>query len=144
MVLVLICQTINTIAQQDTPAIRGPYTFLRKGAASPYDSGVVIEIRTYRQIRTKVKLADSLVAGLNYERLQFVEMSYKKDSTIMSLFGITERQAATIQHDQGVKDELNKNYNTLFAIASKKKKWYERPGVIFTSGLLAGILISKI
>jgi hypothetical protein len=143
MLFLLICLAIDTTAQDTTP-VRGPYAFLRKGAPSPYDSGVVIEIHTYRQIRRKVTLADSLIEGLNIERIQFAEISLKKDSTITSLTAITERQAATIQHDQAVKDELNKNYNALFIIANKKRKWYERPGVIFGGGLLAGILITKI
>ncbi len=137
IVLALVCLTIEACSQD-------PYSFLRKGVPSPYDSGVVIEIKTYRQIRKKITIGDSLIRTLEIENKKLTYISQAKDTALAVLVSTIGHQAKTIVADRNFKEQLNNNYNELYKEATRPKPWYERAGVIFLGGVISGIIIKSL
>ncbi len=89
-------------------------------------------------------MADSLITGLKIEIIDLIKLAVAKDSSITSLSFAVHAQAKTISEDAETKRKLNDKFDALYDLANKKNKWFQNPLFIFTGGLVAGIIISKI
>jgi NRPS condensation-like uncharacterized protein len=85
-----------------------------------------------------------LVIGLKIEIKDLRKLAAAKDSSITNLSFAVHAQAKTISADAETKQKLNAKFDELYDLANKKTKWFQNPFVIFTGGLVAGIIISKI
>jgi hypothetical protein len=135
ILFLFLCLSSDALAQ---------YTFLRKGQTSSYDSSVNIEVKEYRKIRAKILTADTLVTALNDEIKKSYVISSRKDTVISSQILIIESNARVIEVKTKTISDLSDNFNKLFQANNKKKKFYERPGFLFGSGGVAGIIIKTL
>lgn len=113
-------------------------TMVQKGFMVKYDSTVLIDIVTYREIRNKSLYADTLIIGLRQELKEFnTQIDYYK-----------VRQEATNQSNtilisqnkelrKANADIMGKYQNAI------KPKWYKRPELYGIAGLVVGVLITR-
>lgn len=129
-----------------TSKAQSPYTFLLKGHGSPYDSGVVIHLPTYRVETNKLRAGETLVDSLISEIKEIGrEHDLLQENFNSQSFVIKTQERALIDKDKTISG-LSLNYNALHAIATEPKKWYEKP-TFWVGGFivfeLLQILISK-
>lgn len=117
----------------------GQYTFLRRGQASPYDSGVVVRIDRYRAEGLKLKLADRLIDSLKVELFKGYRSNDRKDSLNRSLtFANAVLKDSGERKDKTI-DDLNKNFDKAISILQPKGFW-NRKEFIFGGGIVLGAL----
>lgn len=139
-----ICLIISAQAQS-------PYKFLLKGDRSPYDSGVVIELREYRQIRAKVTLADSLIAALRAEAIQSMAIIQKQEESIVLQTSIIDRQSQALTAKDTTIQNLSRAFDELHKETTRPKNFLDRflnffgdrPLLTLAVGAVGGYLIAK-
>lgn len=116
---------------------QSPYKFLLKGDKSPYDSGVVIHLSTYRIETKKLKAGDILVDSLLKENQSLSnEIVISSEVRTNDKFIIeTQSQALTGKDSTIIK--LSTNYNELHKVATAPTPFFQRPAVIWTT---AGVM----
>jgi hypothetical protein len=132
----LLCLSFNSAAQ---------YTQLKKGEASPYDLGVVIELSEYRRVRTKVSLSDSLISSLRVEISKAYLLIGKQDSAsflereiISSLTRTTEGQRETIASVSADFDEMNHKFESYRRRTNRKIIFFS------TTGAIVGVILVEV
>jgi len=100
------------------------------------DSTVNIGLSKYREVRTRLILADSLITSTRYElKLTLLKMEAIESKSS----GI--RQINVIQFKQLT--ELNEQNRILIERLneSSKTKWYRRPELYLVSGIIIGLIV---
>ena len=100
------------------------------------DSTVNIGLKQYREVRTKLILADSLITWTRYElKLTLLKMEAieTKSSGLRQINVIQAKQLTELNEQNTILIErLNE---------SSKTKWYKRPELYLISGLVIGFLV---
>jgi len=101
------------------------------------DSTVNIGLSKYREVRTRLILADSLITATRY---QLELITVKMEAIESKSSGL--RQINVIQSKQLT--ELNEQNRILIERLneSTKTKWYRRPEIYLVSGIIIGLLIN--
>jgi len=101
------------------------------------DSTVNIGLSKYREVRTRLILADSLITATRY---QLELITVKMEAIESKSSGL--RQINVIQSKQLT--ELNEQNRILIERLneSSKTKWYRRPEIYLVSGIIIGLLIN--
>jgi len=101
------------------------------------DSTVNIGLSKYREVRTRLILADSLITSTRYElKLTLLKMEAieTKSSGIRQINVITSKQLTELnEQNKLLIERLNE---------STKTKWYRRPEIYLVSGIIIGLLIN--
>ena len=101
------------------------------------DSTVNIGLKQYREVRTRLILADSLITSTRYElKLTLLKMEAieTKSSGIRQINVITSKQLTELnEQNKLLIERLNE---------STKTKWYRRPEIYLVSGIIIGLLIN--
>lgn len=116
---------------------QSPYKLLLKGEKSPYDSGVVIHLPTYRVETLKLKSADVLIDSLSSEIKSLSGEVAISDSIRKNDKFIIEVQAKALNGKDTTIAALAGNYNELHTIAIAPDPFFQRPAVIWTT---AGVM----
>lgn len=101
------------------PNTNGQFQRMRKGDASIYTESVNIELSTYRAIRSKNVMADSLVNVQRLENRQQEAIIGEQSKTISLQSVIIVRQDSTIIRKDQVITDLNKNFTGLVDTVDK-------------------------
>lgn len=116
---------------------QSPYKLLLKGEKSPYDSGVVIHLPTYRIETKKLKSADALIDSLLSENKSLGdEVTIDNEIRKNDIFIIDTQAKALVGKDSAIVG-LSQNYNELHKIATAPIPLFQRPAVIWTT---AGVM----
>jgi len=101
------------------------------------DSTVNIGLKQYREVRTRLILADSLITSTRYElKLTLLKMEAieTKSSGLRQINVIQSKQLTELNEQNRILIErLNE---------STKTKWYRRPEIYLVSGIIIGLLIN--
>ena len=100
------------------------------------DSTVNIGLKQYREVRTRLILADSLITSTRYQlKLTLLKMEAieSKSSGIRQINVIQSKQLTELnEQNRMLIERLNE---------STKNKWYKRPELYLISGLVIGFLV---
>jgi len=100
------------------------------------DSTVNIGLKQYREVRTRLILADSLITSTRYElKLTLLKMEAieSKSSGIRQINVIQSKQLTELNEQNRI---LIQRLNE-----SSKTKWYKRPELYLVSGIIIGFLV---
>lgn len=130
---VLICLSC------DAQSIR----LLIKGQPVPFDSAGVIDLPTYRTIRTKLTIGDQLVKGLRKEN-DSLRAEIKLADTIISKQNTLEKKQDQFAAENRIAfNELNKTFDKLLTEADKPKKWYQKPVTWVIVSAVGGFILGR-
>lgn len=120
------------------------YTLLLKGQPSPYDSGVVIQIKTYRIETRHLKTADDYIKSLNQtiDSLN-ATIGVKMDINKSLQFEVKEiNKNLKLSHDNF--SQLGKKFDDLYVVATKPKKgWLKNVAIGFGLGSLTVLALTR-
>ncbi len=120
------------------------YQLLLKNQKNPYDSAVVIEISTYRQVRAKVTIADNYVNSLKKQIDSLKQETVISDELLSKYSNLQQIQDSSAKRNDIAFQRLNENFDKLLAKANEPKpKWFKRPWVFVAAGVFGGFLLRR-